>query len=196
MHEAALDQRKHEAPSGEDVVAAYGQMVRRTAEYLMSTMPWANLDDLIQHGVLALLEARERFDASRGVEFCSFAGKRIRGAMIDSLRREGMIFKTVERRSHDVENGVVGKSACYLDPAEQLMIKDDAAKVRQAIEALPKLQCMVMHLSFVEELNNREIAMVLQVTEAYVSMLRRSAIEKIAKRLRRVNKIVETGNAS
>lgn len=48
--------------------------------------PQVPLSDLVQSGVVGLLGAIERFDAKRGVDFAAYAGFRIRGAMLDSLR--------------------------------------------------------------------------------------------------------------
>lgn len=51
-----------------------------------SLPPWVQLDDMIQVGRLALVEAAERFEPRRGVTFAIFARYRIRGAIIDHLR--------------------------------------------------------------------------------------------------------------
>jgi RNA polymerase sigma factor for flagellar operon FliA len=45
-------------------------------------------DDLIGYGILGLMEALERFQSDKGVQFATFASKRIRGAIIDALRRD------------------------------------------------------------------------------------------------------------
>lgn len=56
--------------------------------------PFAQLDcalDLIQEGTVGLIEAAERYDHTRGVAFSLFAVHRIRGRMMDFLRREGQV---------------------------------------------------------------------------------------------------------
>jgi RNA polymerase sigma factor for flagellar operon FliA len=56
---------------------------------MASTMPHSiDLGDLVQDGVLGLIDAAHRFDADRGIKFETFAERRVRGAMIDALRRD------------------------------------------------------------------------------------------------------------
>jgi RNA polymerase sigma factor for flagellar operon FliA len=71
----------------ESVVEQYGPMVRRSAAQLMARLP-ANVDinDLVQAGMIGLLDAVPRFDASQGTQFETFAMQRVRGAMLDELR--------------------------------------------------------------------------------------------------------------
>lgn len=63
--------------------------VQSLARRMASTMPHSiDLDDLVQDGVLGLIDAAHRFDAGRGIKFETFAERRVRGAMIDALRRD------------------------------------------------------------------------------------------------------------
>jgi RNA polymerase sigma factor for flagellar operon FliA len=56
---------------------------------MASTMPHSiDVGDLVQDGVLGLIDAAHRFDAARGIKFETFAERRVRGAMIDALRRD------------------------------------------------------------------------------------------------------------
>jgi RNA polymerase sigma factor for flagellar operon FliA len=56
---------------------------------MASTMPHSiDLSDLVQDGVLGLIDAAHRFDENRGIKFETFAERRVRGAMIDALRRD------------------------------------------------------------------------------------------------------------
>jgi RNA polymerase sigma factor for flagellar operon FliA len=56
---------------------------------MASTMPHSiDLGDLVQDGVLGLIDAAHRFDDRRGIKFETFAERRVRGAMIDALRRD------------------------------------------------------------------------------------------------------------
>jgi RNA polymerase sigma factor for flagellar operon FliA len=56
---------------------------------MASTMPHSiDLGDLVQDGVLGLMDAANRFDEGRGIKFETFAERRVRGAMIDALRRD------------------------------------------------------------------------------------------------------------
>jgi len=56
---------------------------------MASTMPHSiDLGDLVQDGVIGLIDAAHRFDERRGIKFETFAERRVRGAMIDALRRD------------------------------------------------------------------------------------------------------------
>jgi RNA polymerase sigma factor FliA len=63
--------------------------VEALARRMASTMPHSiDLGDLVQDGVIGLIDAAERFDEGRGIKFETFAERRIRGAMIDALRKD------------------------------------------------------------------------------------------------------------
>ena len=70
-------------------VAACLPFVESLARRLASTMPHSiDLSDLVQDGVIGLIDAAHRFDEARGIKFETFAERRVRGAMIDALRRD------------------------------------------------------------------------------------------------------------
>ena len=70
-------------------VAASLPFVESLARRMASTMPHSiDLGDLVQDGVLGLIDAAHRFDEGRGIKFETFAERRVRGAMIDALRRD------------------------------------------------------------------------------------------------------------
>lgn len=180
MSEAVLSA---EAPTPEDAVERYGLWIKRTALHMNNLMPWAEIDELVQWGVVGLLEARERFDPSRGKPFSAFATRRIRGAMIDSLRRDGNQARRVTKAPDAVMDSTVGQSEFYTDPLQSLLKDADQAQVAAALADLPERQKLVLQLFFVEGLNNREIAHVLEVSEAYASKARKAGLQSIAKRL-------------
>src|SRR5687767_5190149 len=60
------------------------------------------LDDLVSAGTLGLIDAFEHFDTSRGLAFSTFAAPRIRGAMLDELRRQDHVPRSVGRRMRDM----------------------------------------------------------------------------------------------
>jgi RNA polymerase sigma factor for flagellar operon FliA len=63
--------------------------VEALARRMAATMPHSiDLSDLVQDGVIGLIDAAHRFDNSRGIKFETFAERRIRGAMIDALRKD------------------------------------------------------------------------------------------------------------
>src|SRR3954465_6858378 len=63
--------------------------VESLARRMASTMPNSiDIGDLVQDGVIGLIDAANRFDEERGIKFETFAERRVRGAMIDALRKD------------------------------------------------------------------------------------------------------------
>src|SRR5215471_12420815 len=63
--------------------------VEALARRMAASMPNSiDIGDLVQDGVLGLIDAARRFDEGRGIKFETFAERRVRGAMIDALRRD------------------------------------------------------------------------------------------------------------
>src|SRR2546422_5823629 len=70
-------------------VVASLPFVEALARRMASTMPHSiDVGDLVQDGVIGLIDAAHRFDEGRGIKFETFAERRVRGAMIDALRRD------------------------------------------------------------------------------------------------------------
>src|SRR5215813_2731015 len=70
-------------------VVAHLPFVEQLARRVAATMPHSiDIGDLVQDGVIGLIDAAHRFDESRGIKFETFAERRIRGAMIDALRKD------------------------------------------------------------------------------------------------------------
>ncbi|MBL4728994.1 MAG: sigma-70 family RNA polymerase sigma factor, partial [Gammaproteobacteria bacterium] len=69
------------------VVVRYAPLVKRIAHHLLLRMPASvQIDDLIQSGMIGLLEAAKKYDVSKGASFETYAGIRIRGSMLDEVR--------------------------------------------------------------------------------------------------------------
>lgn len=86
-----------------DLVVRHASLVKRIALHLAARLPDSvQLDDLIQAGMIGLLEASRSFDSSHGASFQTYAGIRIRGAMLDEIRRLDWAPRSVHRKSRDV----------------------------------------------------------------------------------------------
>lgn len=166
-----------EPPTSEEAVQEYGFWIKRKALYIHSHMPWSDVEELIQWGVVALLECRERFDPSRGRPFAAYAKKRIRGAMLDSLRREGNQSRRVARSPGLVTDNTVGEFSASDNPLNMLLEQAEQSSVVRAVAQLTQRQQLVLQLFYVEGLNNREIAQVLEVSQSYVSQTRRRSLD-------------------
>ncbi|MCJ8319578.1 MAG: RNA polymerase sigma factor FliA [Colwellia sp.] len=82
-------------------------LVKRIAYHLLARLPASVLvDDLIQSGMIGLFEASNNFDATKGASFETFAGIRIRGAMLDEMRRGDWTPRSVHKNSRMVSNAI------------------------------------------------------------------------------------------
>ncbi|MCD2450714.1 RNA polymerase sigma factor FliA [Methylicorpusculum oleiharenae] len=93
--------------SKEDLVAQYAPLVKRIAYHLICKLPdTIMVDDLIQSGMLGLLEAVKNFDSSQGASFETYAGIRIRGSMLDDVRRSDWTPRSVHRKARMVADAI------------------------------------------------------------------------------------------
>ncbi|WP_404472546.1 RNA polymerase sigma factor FliA [Vreelandella venusta] len=90
-----------------ELLTQYMPLVRRQALTLQVRLPASiELDDLIQAGMVGLLEALGRFDAAQGATFATFASQRIRGAMMDELRTRDWLPRSVRRSARAMDEAV------------------------------------------------------------------------------------------
>jgi RNA polymerase sigma factor for flagellar operon FliA len=84
-------------------VVATIPFVEQLARRVAATMPHSiDIGDLVQDGVIGLIDAAHRFDEARGIKFETFAERRIRGAMIDALRKDAWP-RGVRRQRRELE---------------------------------------------------------------------------------------------
>jgi len=82
-------------------------LVKRIAYHLLARLPASvQVDDLIQSGMIGLLEASNNFDHTKGASFETFAGIRIRGAMLDEIRRGDWTPRSVHKNSRMVSDAI------------------------------------------------------------------------------------------
>ena len=93
--------------SQHQLIDRYAPLVKRIAYHLLARLP-ANVqvDDLIQAGMIGLLEASRKYDASKGASFETFAGIRIRGSMLDEVRKGDWAPRSVHRNSRMVSDAI------------------------------------------------------------------------------------------
>ncbi|HVI58830.1 MAG TPA: RNA polymerase sigma factor FliA [Luteimonas sp.] len=100
---AAACYRANQAGSANDIVERHGELVRRIAHHLAARLPASvEVDDLVQAGMLGLIDAARNFQADQGAAFETYASIRIRGAMIDEIRRGDWVPRSVHRRFRDL----------------------------------------------------------------------------------------------
>ena len=90
-----------------DQIVRHAPLVKRIAYHLLNRLPpTVQIDDLIQAGMVGLLEAASNFDPKMGASFETFAGIRIRGAMIDEIRRSDWTPRSVHRKFRSVSEEI------------------------------------------------------------------------------------------
>ncbi|MCE2988663.1 MAG: RNA polymerase sigma factor FliA [Nitrosomonadaceae bacterium] len=227
--------------SRDTYINQYAPLVRRVAQQMMSRLP-ANVevDDLVQAGMIGLMDAVERFEDDHGVKFETFASQRIRGAMIDELRAGDWMPRSVRRNQRMIESAITklehangrspneteiarelgmdlgsyqellldakGAQLFYydesddgeesggmligaagdtaLDPAGTLMDKRLKTALVEGIEALPEREKLLMSLYYEQDLNMKEIAAVMSITESRVSQLHSQAVARLRSKLK------------
>jgi RNA polymerase sigma factor for flagellar operon FliA len=91
----------------EECIREYAPLVKRIAHHLMLRLPSSvAVDDIIQAGMIGLLEAAGRYDELRGAQFETFAAQRIRGAMLDELRQADWMPRSLRRDMRRVETAM------------------------------------------------------------------------------------------
>lgn len=87
----------------DDQIAQCAPLVKRIAYHLLARLPASvQVDDLIQAGMLGLLDAARRYDPAQGAAFTTFAEPRIRGAMFDEIRKGDWTPRSVHRRARQL----------------------------------------------------------------------------------------------
>ncbi len=111
-------------------VEDYAVLVKRIAHHMMLRMPASvQVDDLIQAGMIGLLEASQKYDSSRGASFETYAGIRIRGAIVDEMRRGDWAPRSVHRNTRRISEAIgsvearTGRDAQDAEVAEEMGIE-------------------------------------------------------------------------
>jgi RNA polymerase sigma factor for flagellar operon FliA len=91
----------------QDYVKQYAPLVRRLAHQMVARLP-ANveLDDMVQAGMIGLMDAVGRFEEAQGTQFEVYAASRIRGAMLDELRANDWLPRSARKSQRDIENAI------------------------------------------------------------------------------------------
>jgi RNA polymerase sigma factor for flagellar operon FliA len=222
------DAAMHAAMSAQDEgrhLLAYAPLVKRIARQLNSQVSGSiGREDMEQIGLMGLLEALRRY-GTPDAGFASYAGLRVRGAILDELRRQDWRPRAVRQDSHKMRDAVraltrkLGREPNDKEAAEALGVKpeewrqfqlDDCAEellsfdeilqeateqahsapgpeqqymvrrsLEQALNALNEKEQRVVQMIYEFELSYKEIAAVLDLSDARVCQLNKSALAKM-----------------
>lgn len=223
----------------QELVMRYIYLVKSIAIQMRDIyMNFAQIDDIVNEGVIAIMAAIDKYDPEKNVKFETYISKRLKGMIIDLARKNDWVPRTTRKNSRDIEDAVtmlynelgyypsvqevadyleisvekyqevVRKSALFnilsLDmvlaeaqengistgipageereqPEQQLLRAELAEILAEAIGKLKEKEQLVISLYYVEELNMRQIADVLDVSEPRVSQIHSNAIKKLRK---------------
>ena len=215
-------------------------LVRRMAHHLAARLPASvEIDDVIQAGLIGLMDAAGKFEESQGNRFETYATQRIRGAMLDELRVNDWLPRSTRRALRTIENAMRtleqrfgrppsetelaqelnmplsayqellqearGYRLIHIDdfaedgddgflernapddrdnPLDRIHDKRFRAALVAAIEVLPDREKLLMGLYYEQELNFKEIAAVLEVSESRVCQLHSQAVARLRGKLK------------
>ena len=95
---------RRDARSRDALVLAYAPMVRYIASRKVRELPaHCDVDDLSSAGLVALMEAIDRFDPAKGASFEQYAWTRVAGALVDELRKQDWASRSVRREGRRIE---------------------------------------------------------------------------------------------
>ncbi len=215
-----------------DPLLEYMPLVKQVALHLSARLPASvDIDDLIQVGMMGLLESMQNYDASKGAQFETFAKLRVRGAMLDEMRRFSTLPRSVMTSIRNINlasaalEQQLGRSAKDAELAQHMglslvelqeqkgrnynyqtiHVEDqgegvvpalsalmpskevDEASFQQAlanaIGELTEREQLIFALYYNEELNLKEIAAVLEVSESRVCQIQGASVKKLRHKL-------------
>jgi len=112
-----------------EVIKSHSMLVKRIAQHLLGHLPPnVQLDDLIQSGMIGLLEAVKNFNSDKGASFETYAAIRIRGAMLDEIRKGDWAPRSVHRNTRRIRAAIrvienqTGRDAKDIEVAASLNI--------------------------------------------------------------------------
>jgi RNA polymerase sigma factor FliA len=106
-------------------VAEHLLLVKKIALHLLARLPASvELDDLQQAGLLGLLSAVRSYSSDQGASFATYAGIRIKGAMLDELRKQSWAPRSIHQKSRRIEEAVRKVEAVKGGPASDQDIAD------------------------------------------------------------------------
>ncbi|MDP3744085.1 MAG: RNA polymerase sigma factor FliA [Methylotenera sp.] len=111
----------------DELLNQHAILVKKLAYQLKAKLPPSvELDDLIQAGMMGLLDAVNRYEDTHGAQFETYAAQRIRGSMLDELRSSDWLPRSIRKNMRDVEHAIsqleqqLGQSPSEADVAKKL----------------------------------------------------------------------------
>lgn len=136
--------------------------------------------ELIQEGMVGLLEAAERYDYTRGVAFSLFASYRIKGAMLNFLKEQSsyglMSLDTELSTGHMLKDILVCEEAGPAELMERQLLEE---RVSQAVQRLPEKEQQVLQGLYVDEISPQSMAEAIDVSLGHVYRLQKQGVRRV-----------------
>lgn len=219
------------------LVLRYEWLVRSIALQIFGVYSsFAQLDDIINEGVITLLSAVDKFELDKGIKFETYVSKRIRGMIIDLARQQDWLPRSVRKRSREIDQTVtelyltlgryptdleicrkmniplsryredlVSLDLCNVlsleslfetrelmnsgipipsedattQPEQNLQEAEFREQLVEGIRSLRENEQLVLSLYYQKELNMREIATIMEISEPRVSQIHSKAIQRL-----------------
>jgi RNA polymerase sigma factor FliA len=225
----------------DEMLNQHAVLVRKLAYQLKAKLPPSvELDDLVQAGMMGLLDAINRYEDIHGAQFETYAAQRIRGSMLDELRNTDWLPRSMRKTMRELETaisqleqelgrppsekevakklnlstedyyGMLGECSGHQlvyyedfhesdsgehfldrfqgkengDPLKGLLAGDFRDALIDAIDSLPEREKILMGLYYEQELNLKEIGVVMNVSESRVSQLHSQAVARLRANLK------------
>lgn len=244
----------HSLEIKQELVMRYVYIVKSIALQMRDVyISFSQTEDIINEGVLVIMNAIEKFDLDKNVKFETYISKRIKGMIIDLARKQDWVPRSARKNARDIDEAIVtlyNKTgqyptaeavAAYLEitpekyqetmrkaalfhvlsldmvlaeaqdnsarsqlprsgeneqPENCLLKKETSEALAEGIKLLKENEQLVISLYYIEELNMRQIAEVLQVSEPRVSQIHSNSIKKLRKHMQKFNQEGEKRNVS
>jgi len=175
--------------SGQDM----NRLVRILAARVLSKLPGNSgieMADLVQAGNVGLIQASRTFSPACGAHLAGYARFRIRGEMLDTVRRHsshGRAGVVVQGSTSDDGSDLEGMIPASSEAApDQILTRNERQEILdQEVSRLPARHQAVVRLRYARELSLREIGSTLHVHESRASQLHRSALDRLRRALAR-----------
>jgi RNA polymerase sporulation-specific sigma factor len=161
----------------EKLIISYQPLVLKTAAGFK--LPEEQLLELAQEGMVGLIEAAERFEYGRGVAFSLFAIHRIKGRMLDYLKKysgDGLCFNCPAPEDGSFWDRIADSAAGPEEIAEENFI---VGKVTQVMAFLPENEQKVLRGLYLEHCSPDALAKMIKVSQAHIYRLRKQGVRRI-----------------
>lgn len=153
-------QKTKDAKIKDELIVEYAHLVKYVASRLsLMVGQYVDFDDLVGYGVFGLIDAVEKFDYDKGYKFETYASLRIRGSIIDNIRKLDWVPRSIRQISKDVEKAYssleneLGREPSDKEMADRLNVSEDEVKEMIKKSAVSS----VMSLDEYTEQNNGQV---------------------------------------